>query len=181
MAKTLDRRRDFGTVHGENAPFRFMQDGCYFDEAGCQVDGSGNRVASGNPVASPAPAAAPAATGQGDGDADPAAAALAERQRQLSEWAAKVLDAAMDKIVPDLPDFDEEQLAALKAGEQAGKTRKGLMAALDAEVARRANDAAGAQGAQVNAQLRGMAALDAEVARHANDAAGAHVNAHLHG
>jgi hypothetical protein len=59
-----------------------------------------------------------------------------------------ILDQAVPKIAALLPDLNDAQLTAIEAAEVAGKTRKGLIAAIEDERARRAgpvsNLAAGA-------------------------------------
>lgn len=123
--KTLDRSKPFAEVWGGSVKHRYEQDGRKFD-------GSGNEI--GEPgAAAPAPAAASA----------PADGPAVE--------AAKMLDGSADKIIPELADVSDELLAALRAGEEAGKTRKGVMAAIDAEIAQRAVKST----SQADAQLEG--------------------------
>lgn len=49
-----------------------------------------------------------------------------------------ILDQAINKIVPMLPSFSDEDLAKLEAAEQAGKTRDGMIKAFTEERLRRA-------------------------------------------
>ena len=52
----------------------------------------------------------------------------------------ELLDSSIPEIVAALADLSDEDLARLKAAEEAGKTRKGLMAALAEEELKRANE-----------------------------------------
>ena len=149
--RELDRRRSYGSVMGENPPYRFQQDGRNFDAHGLEVDRDGKPVGADEP---PAPTPQQPQDQAGD-SGDPTAEAIAARTKELDAWAAKVLDQGLDKILPDLPDLSDEQLEALRHGETGGKTRKGLIAALEAEVKARAEKAAGDNGNQVSAQLQG--------------------------
>ena len=66
-------------------------------------------------------------------EADDAIASLAIAVAQESD----VLDGTVAEITATLPDMTDDQLLALEAAEIAGKTRKGLMAAIKAEMATR--------------------------------------------
>lgn len=107
--KTLDRQRPYATVWGGTVAHRFEQDGRKFDSEGNEL---------GAPAATEAPPATPALTG-------------------AQQAAATMLDSNAASVIAELPDVSDDLLAALRAGEIAGKTRKSLMAALDAELAKR--------------------------------------------
>ncbi len=56
-----------------------------------------------------------------------------------------ILDHKIAHIVEMFPSFSNEELAKLKHAEEAGNTRKGLMAAIAEEELRRANEKAGGE------------------------------------
>jgi hypothetical protein len=155
--RALNKQKDFGRVMGENPPFHFMQDGRYFDTGGLEVDRDGKPVGEDDPVApsgqAAGPVGAPVAGGTQLTPEEEAAAAVAARAKELDAWAGKVLDASLDKILPELPDYNDEQLVAIRRCEQAGKTRVTLIAALDAEEKARADATAAQNGSQVASQL----------------------------
>lgn len=117
--KTLDRSRPYGTVFGGSVAHAFEQDGLKFDTAGDQVIDAQD--------------SAPAA-------AVDAGAAL-NIAPEIIAAAAKVLDQAMAKVMPEIADASDHLLAAMRAGEAAGKGRKTLIEAIDAEIAKRAGGA----------------------------------------
>lgn len=50
---------------------------------------------------------------------------------------ASILDGTVAEITPKLAALSDDELAKLRADEEAGKTRKGVIAAIDAELERR--------------------------------------------